>query len=42
LFDAPVSAELLRAAVAALMARHAMLCTAVRLDPGGTSSAMPG
>jgi hypothetical protein len=37
LFDAPVSAELLRAAVAALLARHAMLRSAVRLDPGGTS-----
>ncbi|MCG6940979.1 MAG: condensation domain-containing protein, partial [Thiohalocapsa sp.] len=34
LFDTPVSADLLRAAVAALMARHAMLRTAVRLHAG--------
>jgi hypothetical protein len=37
LFDAPVSAKLLHEAVAALMARHAMLCTAMRLDPRGSS-----
>jgi hypothetical protein len=37
LFDPPVSADLLRAAVTMLMERHAMLRTAVRLDAGGTS-----
>lgn len=37
LFDPPLPAELLRAAVAALMQRHALLRTAVRLDNGGPS-----
>lgn len=37
LFDAPVSADLLRAAVKTLMERHAMLRTAVHLDNGGPS-----